>query len=396
MKILWVEDFDNKTTNASRAASTKEFFGDFVTGIRDKLDRLEKSKDTDPNNFINALANNSDPICWRDGFLSGLQAILGDNSDAHFDFVILDAHLPLGDTPFLSAINISETTRLAIKLFETNGIMPDKDIHAGFRLYFFLVEQCGYEIDKIVFLSAHADQAEEIREHFKIVRASPPRIFVKKAGADMNEFVSLLKTYSNDKYIILRRSVYDGCSHLLDNVGNYPFRFNEFIDSRRQELDDTEIRTYLRNLQSFLPSRLSPFDPKQKGSYLNAFIRVLLHQWDDKARWQNMEARNKDDREAQSLSKIVKNVRNWSAHSNLFEATDEKLATFLFLVNMRVMFALPDEILPYERQTLRLYSDPLNAGEMADRIDRREIPLAMTYEKNQKPVSHILQGFDLL
>ncbi len=43
----------------------------------------------------------SDPICWRDGFLSGLQSIIGDNFDGPFDFVILDAHLPLGDTPLL-------------------------------------------------------------------------------------------------------------------------------------------------------------------------------------------------------------------------------------------------------------------------------------------------------
>ncbi len=214
MKILWVDDFENKTTNTYRAGNTKEFFGGFVADIRDKLDILEKSKDTDPNNFINVMAANSDPICWRDGFLSGLQAIVGDNSDGPFDFVILDAHLPLGDTPLLSESDISETTRCAIKLFETDGIMPDKDIHAGFRLYFFLVEQSGYEIDKIVFLSGHADQAEEIKKHFKIVRASPPSIFVKKAGTDMKKFVNLLKTYSNDKYIILRRSVYDGCAYL--------------------------------------------------------------------------------------------------------------------------------------------------------------------------------------
>ena len=192
MKILWVDDFENKTTNTYRAGNTKEFFGGFVADIRDKLDILEKSKDTDPNNFINVMAANSDPICWRDGFLSGLQAIVGDNSDGPFDFVILDAHLPLGDTPLLSESDISETTRCAIKLFETDGIMPDKDIHAGFRLYFFLVEQSGYEIDKIVFLSGHADQAEDIKKHFKIVRASPPSIFVKKAGTDMKKFVNLL------------------------------------------------------------------------------------------------------------------------------------------------------------------------------------------------------------
>ncbi len=384
MKILWVEDFENKTTNAYRAGKTKEFFGEFVAGIKDKLDRLEKSKDTDPNNFINVLADNSDSIWWRDGFLSGLQTIVGDNSDGPFDFVVLDAHLPLEDTPLLSKSDISETTRLAIEHFETKRIMPDEDIHAGFRLYFFLVEQSGYEIDKIVFLSAHADQAEDIKEYFKIVKASPPSIFVKKAGTDMKEFVNLLKIYSNDKYIILRRSVYDGCAHLLNNISSYPFRFNEFIDGRRQKFGEAEIRAYLENLQSFLAHRVSLFGQKQKGPHLNAFIRVLLHQWDDKARWQNMYAQTDGDREAQSISKIVKNVRNWSAHSNLFEDADEKLATFLFLVNMRVMFALPDDILSYERQALRLYSEPLNADEMAGIIDKREIPLARTYEKIKK------------
>lgn len=93
-----------------------------------------------------------------------------------------------------------------------------------------------------------------------------------------------------------------------------------------------------------------------------------------------MDAQTGEDREAQSLSKIVENVGNWSANSNLFEYADEKLADFLFLINMRVMVVLPDDILPYERYALKLYAEPINADEMKNRIDRREIPLAKTYE----------------
>ncbi len=387
MKILWIEDFFNKPTNKDRVYEVKRFFGKFVSGIENLLDDLSKSEDAGSSDLVWALSQNTDPIYWGDGFYSGVQAIsdgfqgidIGFNGS--YDFVVLDAHLPLTETTeLLSENSFSEKTRSIIEHFSKEKVMPEEEMEAGLTLYFFLLVKQNFPDDRMVFLSAH-EEAEKINSKFKEVKAVPPKVFLKNDPAEMRHFADLLKSYSNDKYIILGRSLYDGCAHLLDNIGNYHFRFNEFIGSRRQKLDDAEIRDYLENLQSFLPARLSPFDPKQKGSQLNAFIRVLLHQWDDKARWQNMEVQNKDDRETQSFSKIVKNVRNWSAHSNLFEDADEKLAAFLFLVNMRVMFALPDEILPYERQTLKLYSEPLNAGEMANLIDRREIPLARTYER---------------
>lgn len=47
MKILWIEDFGNKLTNDYRAADTKIFFENFVSDIREKLDRLEKKGGTD-------------------------------------------------------------------------------------------------------------------------------------------------------------------------------------------------------------------------------------------------------------------------------------------------------------------------------------------------------------
>ncbi len=317
---------------------------------------------------------------------------IAESFDGSYDFVVLDAHLPIDkdkDTELLSSVGgISDKAGAIIEYLEKEKVMPEEEMVAGLTLYFFLLVKTNFPDDRIVFLSAH-EEAEKINSKFKEVKAIPPKVFLKTDPAELKQFADLLKTYSNDKYIILRRSIYDGCAHLLDNVGNYPFRFNQFIDSRRQSLDDAEIRGYLTNLQSFLPARVSPFDPKQKGSHLNAFIRILLHQWDDKARPQNIgknkdEPLSKSDDEARALSKIVKNVRNWAAHSNLFEDADEKLAAFLFLINMRVMFVLPDDILPYERLALRLYSEPLNADEMAGIIDKREIPLGKTYETIKK------------
>lgn len=317
--------------------------------------------------------------------MEGFREIEGKKTDGFeppYDFIILDVHLPLDDTPLLLKEDCSETTRLVLRLFEKKEIMPEKEIEAGFALYFLLVMEMGFPASRIVFLSAHAE-AETIRNNFRQVKAAPPTVFLKNSTADMKAFVRLLEKNSSDSYMRLRRAVYDGCDHLLKN--SYPVRYNRYVH-KNNELALPEIAGYMGIMQSFLPDMpaLLTYDPKRKPAYLHAFIRFLLHSWGETIRRSEV-IRQKGhkmnaEENALALSKILKNVRNWSAHSNLFDDADEKLVDFLFLINTRVMFSLPENILPYERQALRIWSDALSDDEMKRIIDERAIPLAKTYQ----------------
>ncbi len=181
VKILWIEDFANKLTNDYRAVNTKRFFGDFVSDIREKLDRLEAKGGKDLYRFIRRLTANDNPIYWCDGFHSGIQAVMEgfkeikgkkiDDFEPPYDFIVLDVHLPLGDTPLLLKKDCSETTRLILRLFENREILPGEEIEAGFALYFLLIMEMGFPANRIVFLSAHAE-AETIRNNFRQVKAA--------------------------------------------------------------------------------------------------------------------------------------------------------------------------------------------------------------------------------
>ncbi|MFA5923778.1 MAG: hypothetical protein WC856_21205 [Methylococcaceae bacterium] len=75
--------------------------------------------------------------------------------------------------------------------------------------------------------------------------------------------------------------------------------------------------------------------------------------------------------------------RNWLAHGKVFEKLAPQDVAYLFIVNMRAMFELSDQLLPYEKNLLSLFSGTINADELKEVVGsfhgNRKIPLIQNY-----------------
>jgi hypothetical protein len=80
---------------------------------------------------------------------------------------------------------------------------------------------------------------------------------------------------------------------------------------------------------------------------------------------------------------IMKMSRNWLAHGKVFEKLAPQDVAYLFIVNMRAMFELSDQLLPYEKNLLSLFSGTINADELKEVVGsfhgNRKIPLIQNY-----------------
>jgi hypothetical protein len=108
------------------------------------------------------------------------------------------------------------------------------------------------------------------------------------------------------------------------------------------------MQDYLGVLERFLPLRDPDADKKEKDkkqALYKLFIRTLAHEW---------EAADFIKGEAW----IMKSTRNWITHnSTLFNALDETMVAYLFMINMRLMFSFDEAVQPYEKILLNLFKD---------------------------------------
>ena len=58
-----------------------------------------------------------------------------------------------------------------------------------------------------------------------------------------------------------------------------------------------------------------------------------------------------------ALGWIMKNVRNWTAHTSVINRLEAQDVAFMFLINMRAMFDLGPKLVTYERVLLALFSN---------------------------------------
>jgi hypothetical protein len=67
-------------------------------------------------------------------------------------------------------------------------------------------------------------------------------------------------------------------------------------------------------------------------------------------------------------------TRNWSAHGKVFESLQPEDVAYLFMINMRAMFKLDNQILPYEKHLLGLFNN-----KSAIEKHNKNLPLASQY-----------------
>ena len=145
-----------------------------------------------------------------------------------------------------------------------------------------------------------------------------------------------------------------------------------------------DLHDYLEVLENFLP--LCRQENNDTTTLYKLFIRILAHEWEA------VEPKPlNSQKEIYAFSWIMKMTRNWLAHSKVFEQLTPQDVAYLFIVNIRTMFDLGDDLLPYEKHLLSLFTTVISTDEMTDRIgdnprkrndknpNGRNIPLVENY-----------------
>lgn len=371
--FLWVEDFEGGSVEATTEAVLENII---KKSFFDSKKRKLRSKLKDQGVFIE--------LTFEDGL-----KFIKEELDK-IDYIILDIDLKSHNG---SIDDISLDVLELLYEFQNYTKMQyeskDEDLFAkackdlkeiaGFYLYTHLVVELGFPKKHILFCSNHGDQAVSIKNAFKKAKISPPDIYTKESIP--NSFVKKwVDSRHSNPYSRLRRGIIEGCKYLKnlteENLEN--LRFNNFIRDEEKQITLEDLHNYLDVLENFLLLR-EPTDKATKATVYKLFVRTLAHEWESA---NPLESMNLASQELFAFTSIMKLSRNWSAHSRVFEEIDEQDVAYLFIVNMRAMFKLDDNLLRYEKHLLQLF-------ELV--IPEKEIISKVTLEKSY---SHLFSLLD--
>jgi len=242
---------------------------------------------------------------------------------------------------------------------------------AGFYLYTQLVVELGFPKTHILFCSNHGENTKTIQKAFEDAKISLPPIY-EKSNIGVQAWV---KSCYKNPYSRLRRGIIEGCQYLR-NLADDKLRFNNFIKESNKHITREDLYDYLDVLANFLPLK----EPQDKSALYKLFVRTLAHEWESV---EPNKALDKNKRELFAFVWIMKMTRNWLAHSRIFESINEQDVSYLFIVNMRSMFVLSDNLLEHEKYLLKLFNS-LSVTEIEKEIGNkqpftRKLPLERSY-----------------
>jgi hypothetical protein len=375
--FLWVEDFET-----SPEVTADNVFGDLF-GNKPFSDDERELKRYIENYGVSVELNLQD----------GLEAITPD-LDKKFDYIILDIDLPAYDG------DLNQEVLGLLSEFEGYQTLDDeaedealrkqachslKSI-AGFYLYTKLVVELGFPKQHILFCSNHGENTETIQNAFKAAKIKLPKIY-QKSDVEVKNWVK--ESYENP-YSRLRRGVIEACKY-LKSIPESNCRFKDFIKDDEKKPSIEDIHNYLDVLAGFLPLKV----PENPQTIYKLFIRTLSHVWEAA---EPIQEKEKKYSELSAFFGIMKITRNWSAHGSVFQEIKAEDLAYLFIINMRAMFELGDEALPFEKYLLRLFENPVEDGEMKKVVGRshedRSIPLAVNYASMLKNSGNTWQAID--
>jgi hypothetical protein len=236
----------------------------------------------------------------------------------------------------------------------------------GFYIYNHLIRN-GVPFENICFLTGEKESTLEFAEHCRTALMPQPTAF-SKSDSGFAEFREWLRQRREDPYVTLRRGIIEGCEYLRSRVeaDETVFQFGAFIAPKGGDVDRVsrdEILGYIDTLQAFLPpightEGRSALEIKRIEQLYRLFVRTLAHEWDaanpgNLARDMPMKQKNI----LSALGWIMKNVRNWTAHTSVINRLEAQDVAFMFLINMRAMFDLGPKLVTYERVLLALFSN---------------------------------------
>lgn len=373
--FLWVEDFEN-----SPKITSSEIFGSVLNEncfADDK--RILKSNLKKEGVFIE--------LSFQDGLI-----FIRENL-SKIDYIILDIDLPA----YSKGDEINESVLELLKTFEGYKKLDDETEDeellgkkcnelkgmAGFYLYTELVVELGFPKQHILFCSNHGENTKSIQEAFKTAKIALPRIY-EKANPEVQTWV---KECHENPYSRLRRGIIEGCNH-LKTLSENELRFNDFIKEDDKKIGLMDLFNYIGVLENLLPLQ----EPKRKEHFYKLFVRTLAHEW-EAAEPKRLNGQN----ELLAFSWTMKMSRNWLSHSKLFENLNAQDVAYLFILNIRTMFKLPDTLLPYEKLLLDLF-DPISSDELKAKIGTgfgdRKIPLVENYAQVLKATGNTWQAIN--
>ncbi len=355
--FLWIEDFDN-----SPKATASNVLGSLFDDSYFSEDKRQLRKNLKQYGVFIELS-----------FQDGLSFI---RQQLHkIDYVILDINLPAiseGDSindAVLKLLTDFQAYQKQADEKEDEQLLTEKCKElreiAGFYLYTELVVELGFPKDHILFCSNHGEEVKSIKEAFESAKIALPPIY-EKANPKVQQWV---KTRYENPYSHLRRGIIEARQYLKTQK----LRFNDFIKDSEKQVNPADMQDYLGVLENFLPLR----EPSDKAGLYKLFIRTLVHEW---------EAADFIKGEAW----IMKCTRNWITHnSTLFNALDEAMVAYLFMINMRLMFSFDESVQPYEKMLLNLFAkeDLLDTDAFKNQNKNKLIPFKTPYLNLREIVS---------
>jgi hypothetical protein len=367
MRIIWIEDFGGiKVPEKSLVASIfQDLLGKKV--LYDKWDNMAIILEDEPQRLLEFCQQHSDT-----------HEILLCRHYQDFEETIADYDLLQDIDVILIDINLSK------------GI-PDKPIPAGynpeeggFYIYNTLIRD-GFPNEQVCFLTGEKKSTLiPFERRCEQIYMPKPQAF-EKTDSDYAKLRAWLNEKQANPYLTLRRGIIESSRYILSQLESSPatevIKFNQFLEQCHADEMSNDMWDYLKIVQNFLPLR----QPKDKHHIYKLFIRTLVHEWEMA---KPALVGGTEERQLQTFGWIMKNVRNWTAHTNLFENIEEKYIAFLFLINMRSMFQLDaTQILPFERALLlTFFANPLSQEDLFNLINEKSLNLATSYSSLKKQI----------
>jgi len=322
MNILWIEDFDKLDPGTATLNLMFQDLMSFDNWDEDELSLLSKPSD--------------------------LEKFFKENSALHcvflcrhyFDYIDFRAKSDLTKGIDAVIIDIRLDNNVSFNDPIPSGFNDIAKFHqeAGFYIFNDLVH-LGFPAEKMCFMTGEKNSFIDFKTRCNDIYIPEVVGFEKSNDVEYGNLRQWIKERESD-YANLRRGIIEGCQY-LKKFNQPPTAFNQFQESGKETNLD-EIRDYLQILENFLPLR----KPDDKATCYKLFLRTLTHEWE-----------SAKPEKIKGLAWIMKSVRNWITHnSNLFNALDEKMLAYLFIINMRVMFDFDKKVEPYEKILLNLFA----------------------------------------
>lgn len=339
--FLWVEDFESGNYQEIAFA----LFGKAISKGLDDFpnDRVRLRKMLKPHGIT---------LCTN--YAEAARYIDKEEFKSNIDFVILDIDLLLTGDDDDDLLFVHPMMQ---RWYEYTGDDASYDKAyarmkqvAGYHIFVDLVIQRGFPRERIMFCSNHGESLKSINDSFEPAKIEAPDI-PKKMDPKVEAWIS---DGYNNKYVAFRRTVISSCVKIQEELkfdqNDQVFQLSKFPGNGAERLSGRDADDYLETLRRIFPMTEESSSSLRKS--LRLFARTLSEPWvyintgKVAGGWK------------QSFSIVLKDVRNWTSHSQRALVTlDIADAAFLFLVALRISFQLDPNLLDKEESKLLALMD---------------------------------------